>query len=170
VSNKENGERQQDCPAALRALAQGRLDEWPGLQPTCHREHVQEAFGPSLSAVDSFGQLGGSPTAYRRYSSTPGAPLGLITWFVEDQVVLVRIQDPVLGRSLEEMLGAPEAVEPSRLRAYHNQWIYAGRGLVAHVSKGDGMVSWLYGFRPSTTAEFLDSWLCRVERRRFRRR
>lgn len=67
-------------------------------------------------------------------------------------------------------LGAPETTIPSRLQRFHTQWIYAQRGLTAHVNNHTGEIVRLYAYPVTTTRKFLNSWLSRVEMRRLNRR
>src|SRR5579863_9721918 len=125
------------CTVSLQALASGSLADWTGLSPDCTRQTAQEAFGESGMTQDSVGSLNGSPTGYRAYPAAPAAPNGILVWFVEDQIVLIRIQEPTLP-PLESLLGKPEATAVSQLHAIHTQWIYASRGLTAHVQNQTG--------------------------------
>ena len=149
------------CTVSLQALASGSLDVWTGLSPDCTRQTAEEVFGESEMTQDSVGFLNGSPTGYRAFPALPAAPSGILVWFVEDQIVLIRIQEPKLP-PLESLLGKPEATAPSQLHAFHTQWIYATRGLTAHVQNQTGKVAWLFTYPPMTAAAFLASWISRV--------
>lgn len=153
----------EDCTAALRALGNGRLSEWHGLVPGCSRAHAEEVLGPSESGPDGTGRLGGSPTAFRDYPLTSAAPYGITVWFVLDTIVLVQVNSPRLGEPLDRLLGGPEGTMPSLLAPAHTQWIYASRGLTAHVHTYRHEVLRLYGCAPTTVEEFRNSWLSRVE-------
>jgi len=153
-----------DC--TLCALANGRLQDWSGIQPTFSRTDAQKAFGPSKSDRDKYGLLGGSPTAFREYFPTAAAPLGMTVWYVDEQMILIRLLQPKLAESLTQMLGQPETTTSSQLQRFHTQWIYAQRGLTAHVHNATSEVLRLYAYRPTTTREFLNSWLSRVQIRR----
>ena len=158
------------CVTALRAFGSGRLSEWLGLPEGCTRAHVERALGPSEPGPDGAGRLGGSPTAYRTYPPTDFAPYGVMVWFVEDQVVLLQINSPAATIPLEASLGAPDGHANSLLDYGHSQWIYAERGLTAHVSIITQDILRIYGYRPTSLEEFLESWLSKVAIRRIRRR
>ncbi|MHB8750765.1 MAG: hypothetical protein ACYDBJ_16445, partial [Aggregatilineales bacterium] len=102
-----------------------------------------------------------SPTGSGADPAAPAAPTGILVWFVEDLIVLIRIQEPKLP-PLESLLGKPETTALSQLHAFHTQWIYATRGLTAHVQNQTGKVAWLFAYRPMTAAAFLASWMSQV--------
>ncbi len=129
-------------------------------------EHAEQALGPTPSGPDGVALLGDSLSGFRLYPATSAAPHGLTVWFVENKIVAVQISQPHLDRPLKEQIGEPEATAPSLLKTLQTQWIYASRGLTAHVSKMSGTISSLYAYRPMTVAEFLSSSLSRVSSRR----
>jgi hypothetical protein len=156
------------CVAALRALADGKLANWQGLTARCARADAETALGPA-TGDDQVGDLGGTPTPYRSYPATAGAPEGILVWFRDQRIVLVRVAHPVLGEALETSLGVPEAKERSLLASGHTQWIYASRGVVGHVWGTDTTKLFhLYAFQPMSVDEFRGSWLSKLEIRRIR--
>ena len=155
-----------ECTRALRAFLNGEFREWPGLPKGCTRAHAEAVFGPTGEAPDAAGRLGDQLTALRRYPASGIAPHGIMVWLEGDEVVLLQINEPVLLPSLDRILGEPEARAPSQLRTRHTQWIYASRGLVAHVRNIPYALIRLYGMRPTTVERFLDSPLSRVSSRR----
>ena len=157
-----------DCGAALVALSSGRLREFHGVPPGCGRATTSAVLGPSRFDEDSHGPAG----PFREYGASPAAPEGLLIFFTatQDRISYVRIRGPRFAAPLHEQLGAPEAKADSRLHAFHQQHIYASRGLVAHVDEGSGAVAELYAFAPTTVQAYLQSALSRVEIHREQRR
>jgi hypothetical protein len=78
-------------------------------------------------------------------------------WFRGDQITLVEIFLPALSRPVREQLGEPEATGDSHLGDGMEQWIYASRGLTAHVEPWNGKAVRIYGYPPMAVAEFLRS-------------
>ena len=150
----------------LQSLRMGELDKWHGLLPGCRREIIERVFGDTGPAPDGAGMLGDALMAFRDYPATRFAPGGFTFWFVDDTAICVQVNSPNLGRSLAELLGAPEAVVPSRLKSFHEQWVYARRRLTAHVKSSDHSVSRIYFYEPTSVDNFLQSSLSRVEIRR----
>lgn len=169
AAGSEDGYR---CTAALQILASGRLHDFRGLPTGCRREHAETALGPTPSGPDGVAQLGDLMLGFRDYrTARKGAPYGVTVWFVENEIAVVQINSPLLSDSLERALGAPEAKTRSLLRAFYTQWVYASRGLTAHVSNRDPSgsptaVLRLYAYPPTTVETFLSSPLSRVETRR----
>lgn len=155
---------QTECVTALRALAQGQLRDWHGLPPGCDRAGAETAIGSGAEIVS--GLLGGMPTQFRDYPATPAAPAGIRIWYEGDTIIAVQIETPALAEPIDQLLGTPEQTEKSLLQSFHTQWIYAGRGLTAHVSNTSHVVLRLYGYPPTSVDEFLQSSLSRVENRR----
>lgn len=135
------------CQAELSAFAAGRLGGFRGL-PRCGRVDAEAALGSSGDAPSRFEQFG----EYRVYPHPGG---GVLVWFLADDVRLVELTFPKLDPPLGRQLGAPEAKAPSRLSGDWEQWIYASRGLSAHVDRASGEVTALFAFRPTTVEEFL---------------
>lgn len=154
------GDREQI--AALRALAEGRLAEWPGLLPGCARPHVEAALGPTAPGPDGAGRMGPSPAAFRRYPPAPIGPYGVVVWFAGDQVALLEINTPALAGQPEDQLGPPEAEAPSQLDRLHTQLIYARRGLTFHLHTFTRQLKRIYAYPPTTPEAYLASWLSQV--------
>ncbi len=161
-----NRSMSKSCTTSLRNLANGNLQLWNGLLSDCNRLNAEEAFRPSQASSDNSTMLAGELTAFRDYPSTSAAPYGITVWYVEDKILLIQINHPSLNRSLEELLGSPDGTAPSLLKAFHTQWIYAHRGLTAHVNNQTQEVLRLYAYPPTTVDEFLHSWISRIETRR----
>jgi hypothetical protein len=158
------------CIEPLRTLAHGDYTAWQGLGANCTRADVSAALGASQDDIDHYGNLGGTPTAYRIYPGTAVSPYGVYVWYVENKAVALAMHTITLLRPIEEQLGAPEAKGPSRMPGFKTQWIYASRGLTLHIDDDTGAVAWLYAYRPMTLDEFRASWLSRVEILRHRNR
>jgi hypothetical protein len=142
------------CQAALAALAGGRLDEFRGLG-SCGRVDAEAALGSSGDAPSKFEQFG----EYRPYT-TPGGTV--LVWFLSDDIRVVQLLYPKLKRPLVALVGEPEAKAKSQLSSEWEQWIYASRGMTAHVRRGAGDVVALYAYRPSTVEAFLQTDIARV--------
>ena len=143
--------------AALRALAEGRLADWPGLLPGCGRPHAEAALGPSGAGPDGAGWLGPSPAAFRHYG-----PYGIVVWYAGDAVLLIEINTPHLDAPPEALLGPPEATAPSRLDGLHSQLIYARRGLTIHLHTYTRALRRIYAYTPTSAEAFLASPLSQV--------
>lgn len=154
-----------DCVTALRALAEGALDQWRGLPATCTRGHAERALG-SPAGSEHAGSLGGSPTMFTEYPAHPGAPRGVTIWHVDDRLVFARIQDAVPRAPIQELLGAPEATMPSRMRRSLVQHVHASRGLTLHVHRATGEIAFLMGYAPMSLDEYRGSWISQTELRR----
>jgi hypothetical protein len=157
------------CVAALRLLAEGRLDEWNGLPAGCTKDAAESAVGPSERGPDGVTILDGTPTAFRRYPAQPAAPHGVQVWLRDDVIFGVEIASPRLSKPPADLLGPPEAKERSGIGSSHMQWIYARRGLVLHVQNITNSTVMLYAFAPCTLAQFRTLPWGRVEIRRVRR-
>jgi len=158
------------CVAALHGLAGGKLAQWQSLTTHCSLAHAEQAVGPSGGDVGT-GDLGGVPTPFRTYPATAAAPEGITVWFRDQQIVLVRVAHPLLAEPLETSLGTPDGKEPSLLASGHAQWIYASRGIVAHVFGSDTVKPFqLYAFQPMPIDDFRKSWIAKLETRRIRQR
>lgn len=151
---------------SLQSLRRGELTKWHGLPPESQREVVEQVFGNTGPDPDGVAMLGDELVAFRDYPATRFAPSGFTVWFVGDTACCVQVNSPNLGQSLEESLGAPEEIASSRLKSFHEQWIYAKRGLTAHVNSSNHSVSRIYFYAPTSVEKFLQSSLSRVEMRR----
>lgn len=135
---------------SLRALAAGRWSEWNGLVVFPPADIVEQALGPSLDPAERSGMLGGSPTFFRRYPPTVGAPRGITVWFEEDTAVTIEIQDAIPAD--RDVLDRPDSTIESRFGPEWRQEVYASRGLVLH--RRDDTIALLYGIAPCT----VDDW------------
>ncbi len=165
-----NGPAATSCIEPLKQLARGDYTTWHGLGPACTRADVETAFGDSEGDVDLYGNLGGSPTAYRVYPGVSASPYGAIVWYIDDKAVALKMHTVTPARPIDEQLGAPEAKDPSRMPGFKTMWIYASRGLTLHIDDGTHAIAWLYAYRRMTLDEFRASWLSRVEIIRHRAR
>ena len=165
-----SGSQSDAAVTALRAFSRGDLGAWWGLPSDCTRADAEAALGPSEPPEDIGGVLAGGPCVYRAYAPGAGTPLGVAVWFAGDAAVVIETRSPRLAVGLGKALGAPEAVEPSKLGSSRVQWVYAARGLTAHVTSGTGEIFWLYGYTPCAVEDFLAAPLARVELRRIPRR
>ena len=105
----------------------------------------------------------GSLGALRRHPGRMATPHGVLVWLANDRVSLVGAYSPALP-ALDGLLGPPERIAPSNVLApSREQWIYASRGLVAHVDRWASRVSRVYGFPATTVEEFLRSAVAAVE-------
>jgi hypothetical protein len=134
---------------SLRALAGGRWSDWNGLVVFPPADIVEQALGPSLDTAERSGMLGGSPTFFRRYPPTVGAPRGITVWFEDDTAVTIEIQDAVPA---DEDVDQPDAILESEFGPKWRQEVYASRGLVLH--RRDDTIALLYGIAPCT----VDDW------------
>lgn len=150
------------CASALRDLAAGDYHAWHGLSEQCTTADATAGLG-NHDGAERTGFPGGSPTRYRHYPASAGAPQGLDVYDVEDRLVLVSTHGARPARSLVDMLGEPDAKDPSRLPGFKTMWIWAGRGLTLHVDDGSDEVAWLYAYPPMTLDGFRASWLATVE-------
>lgn len=157
------------CAEAFGALKRGDWGAWQGLPAACTRADAEAYLGPSAEGPDGSGRLGGTWALFRNYPASTLYPLGVQVWFDEfDKVILVQIATPQL-EDAREQLGEP-FIGRSQLAPYHEQWVYAERGLALHVNRANGIITRLYGFVPTTTEAFMESWLSQVAttRRRLR--
>jgi len=149
---------------ALQTLAEGRLDEFSGLPAETTREGADAAFGPPESEDEVPRRLGTWVATSRRYAG------GIEVWFDGDLAAFVELDHPALDRSLEDLLGPPEATTGSLLGSGREQLVWARRGLAAHRTTVTGEVYRIYAFTPTDTETFLGGPLASVEERRLPRR
>ena len=154
------------CVAALRALAAGDYRGWRGLPVGCTIADADRALGAAGPTATGF--PGGSPTRYRTYPPSVGAPAGLQVYDVDGAVTLIIAHDAVAADKVDAMLGAPEAKQASRMPGFKTMWIWASRGLTLHRDDSTGAVAWLYAYPPMTVDAFRASWLAKVEIHRTR--
>lgn len=155
-----------NCLTALRGLAAGDYREYRGLAATCTIADADRALGAAGPTATGF--PGGSPTRYRTYPPSAGAPAGLQVYDVDGAVTLIIARDAVPADTLDAMLGAPEAKQASRVPGFKTMWIWASRGLTLHRDDSSGAVAWLYAYPPMTVDAFRASWLAKVEIHRTR--
>ena len=144
------------CRAALLALAEGRLETFRGLH-ACTVKDADAALGAAENAPGSLHPWGKA----RRYRERLATPVGVEVVVQGELIVAIEIFRPVLERSLRASLGEPEKRIESGLSSDWEQWVYAGRGLTAHVD-GRGAVMAVYAYEPMGTAEFLRSSIADV--------
>jgi hypothetical protein len=154
------------CVAVLRALAAGDYRGWRGVPAACTIADADRALGAAGPPQTGF--PGGSPTRYRTYPPSAGAPAGLQIYDVDGAITLIIARDAVPADTLDAMLGAPEAKQASRMPGFKTMWIWASRGLTLHRDDTSGAVAWLYGYSPMTVDAFRASWLAKVEIHRTR--
>jgi hypothetical protein len=150
----------------LRALAAGDYRGWRGVPAACTIADADRALGAAGPPQTGF--PGGSPTRYRTYPPSAGAPAGLQVYDVDGAVTLIIARDAVPADTLDAMLGAPEAKQASRMPGFKTMWIWASRGLTLHRDDSSGAVAWLYAYPPMTVDAFRASWLAKVEIHRTR--
>lgn len=152
----------------LRELAAGRYAHFSGLPRGLTRPQVVEALGPAFAGPQSDKPAADDArTAW--YGEAEGAPIGLTVTFYDDLAVRVEIVTPRAAKPIEEQLGPPESVAESLLGTTRDQWIWAERGLTAHVNRISGDVDYLYAYRSMSLDEYLDSSLASVSSTRIPR-
>jgi hypothetical protein len=140
---------------SLRAFADGRFDAWRGLRPWT-RAQVESAVGrghadiPHLAAFQQW------------YATGAHAPYGMKVESRDERAVWVEIPSPVMTpEGLVALLGEPEAKARSRYGRTIEQWVYASRGVTAHVRRvrllDDPAVVVVIGYPPTTVERFLAS-------------
>lgn len=136
------------CQHALVALADGRLDAWPGADG-CTRADADRVFG-ATGKPDEPGLFGKA----QDYPARPGAPHGLeIDYSDRGDVVAILVNYPRLAVPLEQEPGPPASVLPSRLGGDVEQRVWPARGLAAHVQQHADVVT-LVAFRKMTLEEY----------------
>jgi hypothetical protein len=147
----------QQCSDSLRALADGNYDQWKGLI-RCSRADADAALGPAVG-TPSPGTFGVS----RFHAARAAAPSGVEVWLrAHDEIVLVQINGARPRAPLDQLLGKAEAVIDSGLDPSFEQWVYASRGLTAHVQRWDHVPVRVYGYAPMTIGEFRDNPISQV--------
>lgn len=146
------------CQEAIVAFAEMHLDRWHGL-PACTADDFTAALGAVGPAYE------GGVGRIQRYAGRDATANGIEVHFAGDRVSHVIAFGPLLTvAEIESQLGRPEAVEPSRLFAPHNeQWIYASRGLAIHVERDTDVPGRVYGYAIMTVEQFKQSQLFNVE-------
>jgi hypothetical protein len=124
---------------------------------TCGRIDAERAFGGSGDQASRFDQFG----EYRVYTVGGNS---ILVWLLADNIRVMQLLYPKLSQPIATLLGAPDAKVPSQLSSAWEQWIYAGRGIAAHVKPATGEVITLFAFQPTTVAAFLASDIARVSK------
>ena len=144
------------CYNSLASLAQGELQSFSGIGK-CGRVDAEKALGSSGDQPSKFEQFG----EYRVYKV---AKESLLVWFLSDDIRIIQLLYPKLGKPVRAVLGEPQARIQSQLSHEWEQWIYASRGVTLHVRKGNAEPVVLFAYAPSTVEEFLKSDVARVAR------
>ena len=144
------------CRAALSTLVSGQLDGFHGLA-RCGRVDAEAALGSSGDQPSKFEQFG----EYRAYSRPNGT---VLVWFLSDDIRVLQLIYPKLPRPIPSLLGEPEAKAKSGLSEDWDQWVYASRGLTAHVRRNSQEVVTVFAYKPTTVDEFLRSDIARVSK------
>jgi len=143
------------CRDSLAALARADLPAFH--LGTCGRVDAERTFGSSgeqPSRFESFGE-------YRVYTA---AGSSILVWFLADNIRVIQLLYPKLSQPIATLLGPPDAKAPSRLSSAWEQWIYARRGLAAHVKPATGEVITLFAFQPTDVAAFLETDIAHVSK------
>ena len=77
---------------------------------------------------------------------------------------MVQLLYPKLSQPIATLLGAPDTKAPSQLSSGWEQWIYASRGIAAHVKPATSEVITLFAFQPTSVAAFLETDIARVSK------
>ena len=145
-----------ECRRELAALAAGELDAFHGL-PRCGRVDAEGTLGDSGDGPAQFEKMG----EYRVFAH---ANRSVIVYFLADDIRVVELLYPKLTRPLPSLLGAPEGKIKSALSPGWDQWIYASRGLAAHVNRATGEVTALFAYAPTTVEAYLQTDIARVSK------
>jgi hypothetical protein len=144
------------CRDALAALA--RADVAAFRLGTCGRIDAERAFGSSGDQPSRFEQFG----EYRVY--TAGGGNSILVWFLADNIRVIQLLYPKLPQPIATLFGRPDAKAPSRLSSAWEQWIYASRGIAAHVKPATGEVVVLFAFQPTSVGAFLETDIAHVSK------
>jgi len=144
------------CRDGLAALARADLAAFH--LGTCGRIDAERAFGSSGAEPSRFEQFG----EYRVY--TTGGGNSILVWFLADNIRVIQLLYPKLPQPIATVLGPPDAKAPSHLSSAWEQWIYARRGIAAHVKPATGEVITLFAFQPTSVAAFLETDIARVSK------
>jgi len=143
------------CRDALGALAHADLAAFR--LGSCGRVDAERAFGSSGPEPSRFEQFG----EYRVYTVGGNS---ILVWFLADNIRVMQLLYPKLSQPIATLLGAPDAKAPSQLSSAWEQWIYASRGIAAHVKPATGEVITLFAFQPTSAAAFLETDIARVSK------
>ena len=144
------------CREALAALARADLAAFR--LGTCGRIDAERALGTSGDQPSRFEQFG----EYRVY--TAGGGNSILVWFLADNIRVIQLLYPKLPQPIATLLGPPDAKAPSQLSTSWEQWIYARRGIAAHVKPATGEVVTLFAFQPTSVAAFLETDIAHVSK------
>ena len=97
-------------------------------------------------------------------SRNTAASQSAIAYFLGDDIRVVELLYPKLKRPLSSLLGPPEGKVDSALSPGWDQWIYATRGLAAHVNRATGEVIVVFAYRSTTVESYLQSDIARVSK------
>jgi hypothetical protein len=139
------------CQASLAGFVAGRLTEWRGAAG-CHLVDAEAVLGSQWKS-----EMLGNDGMGRFYPEPPGGAGHVWIWYDPSSgaVDLVTLGAVTLPATLTDQLGPPEAKRPSGLSSAHEQWIYASRGLTAHVNRLDGSITKIHAYAPTTVEDFL---------------
>jgi hypothetical protein len=143
------------CRDALVALARADLAAFR--LGNCGRVDAERALGSSGDQPSHFEQFG----EYRVYTYAGNS---ILVWLLADNIRVIQLLYPKLSQPITTLLGAPDAKAPSQLSSAWEQWIYASRGLAAHVKPATGEVVTLFAFPPTSVAAFLETDIARVSK------
>jgi len=144
------------CRDTLVALAHADLAAFR--LGTCGRIDAERALGSSGDQPSRFEQFG----EYRVY--TAGGGNSILVWFLADNIRVIQLLYPKLPQPIATLLGPPDAKAPSQLSPSWEQWIYARRGIAAHVKPATGEVITLFAFQPTDVAAFLETDIAHVSK------
>lgn len=130
----------------LASLAAGMAVPWVGIDDSLDEAAVAGVLGPPDADEPHGGVLGGSPTLFRDYGPTPGAPAGLRVWFEDGFAVAVEIRGARLLDLADLDAVDDPVVEGSAFGEAWRQEIHAERGLVLH--RRGHEVALVYGLAP----------------------
>ncbi len=151
----------------LEAFASGDYASWVGLPSNLSTAEVELAFGPSGPGEDGIASLGGTLTKFRVYPDTKTYPYGLKVWKEEDKILALQVNSPAIKTEiLMQQLGEPETKIPSLIMAFHEQWVYANRGLTFHISELTNEVLRIYAYPKMEAGTFIDSPMAKESKRR----
>jgi len=145
------------CRAALKALTEGRLAGWIGLDG-CSEVDTEVALGagrPGPALANAWGRA-------RKHPGGPATPYGVDVWLDGPRVTAISVAAARIDPPLIAALGEPEARIESGLSSDWEQWAYPRRGLAAHVDARRNEVRVLYGFSPMAVSDFLKSEIAQV--------
>jgi hypothetical protein len=142
------------CNTSLSQLVGGQLDTFKGFNK-CGRVDAEAVLGSSGDQPSKFEQFG----EYRVYPHTGGS---VLVWFLADDIRVMQFLYPKLKRPIRSLIGEPESKVVSRLSPEWDQWVYARRGLTAHVKRTTGDVVTLFAYPPTTVEEFLKTDIAHV--------